>query len=297
MNTINQLGLRVAGITALGLAVLFGLYWGGRALLTRSPAGETPADTSFSLAERQQDNDGDGVADLYETSYYNTDPAKSDTDGDGMSDLDEILSGRDPVTPGPQDESRPATGSQVGTAETFTQRYLASLPDDIPREQILDQARLEAFINANRGELLPTVAADAIRTSTAAGAEAIKDYLDAISSVHNTSLKAVTSTDIEAAFRLQINSSQSQPMRDLVIALGNNVGVLEGVTAPTEAVGLHTKLVAASRSLRDNATSLQNIQQDFVGGLIAAKNIEALGAVFQEIAQDVRALEAHYGLE
>jgi hypothetical protein len=86
-------------------------------------------------------------------------------------------------------------------------------------------------------------------------------------------------------------------MRDLVVALGNNVVLLEGVTAPSEVASLHTKLVAASRALRDNATALQNIQQDFVGGLIAAKNIEALGSVFQEVASEVAALEAKYGLE
>jgi hypothetical protein len=185
----------------------------------------------------------------------------------------------------------------VAQTETFTQRYLASLPEDVPRDQILDQARLEAFITANRGPLVREVPVESITTSQEAGAEAVRVYLDAIASTHNPALKAVTSSDIEAAFRLQINSSQPQPMRDLVIALGNNVGLLEEVTAPAEVAAMHAKLIGASRALRDNATALQNIQQDFVGGLIAAKNIEALGSVFQEIAAEVKALETKYGLE
>jgi hypothetical protein len=295
VNTINRLGVRIAGLTALVLLVLFGLYWGGRQLLRRGQEGLAPG-KQLTLAERQQDSDGDGVADLYETAYYNTNPNNPDTDGDGASDLAEILGGKDPLTAGPQDEIRPATGSAVGTTDTFTQRYLASLPDDVPREEILDQARLEAFIDANRGTLVPALEPGVITVTQAAGAEAISAYLDAIASSHNNSLKAVTSTDIEAAFRLQVNSSQSQPMQDLVIALTNNVGVLEAVPAPAEAAALHTRLVTASQALRDNAAMLANIQQDFVGGLIAARKIESLGGVFQEIAQAVQALETKYGL-
>ncbi|MBI4022508.1 MAG: hypothetical protein HY372_04050 [Candidatus Andersenbacteria bacterium] len=294
MQEVNRLGVRVVGITAVVLAVLFGLYWGARMLLRREGEVSLPAEP-VTLAERQQDTDNDGVADLYETAYYNTDPTKPDTDGDGMNDLDEITAGRDPAVAGPKDESRPATGSAVVQQDTFTQRYLAGLPDDIARDQILDQARLEAFIAASRGPLLPELPEGTIKMTAAAGKEAVAAYLDAISAAHNKSLRVITSTDIEAAFRLQVQSSQPQTMRDLVIALTNNVGVLEAAAAPAEVVSLHTKLVAASRALRDNAAALRDIQQDFVGGLIAAKNIEELGGVFQEIAQEVQALEGKYG--
>jgi len=110
MQITNMLGLRVAGVTAVILLVLFGLYWGGRALLFPDQGIEPPdTDESLSLAERTQDSDGDGVADLYETVYYNTDPQRADTDGDGVNDLEEIIAGRDPLIPGPNDESRPIT--------------------------------------------------------------------------------------------------------------------------------------------------------------------------------------------
>ena len=238
MQEVNRLGLKVAGITAVTLLLIFGLYWGGRELLVGR--GGQPEDQSLTLTQRQKDSDGDGVADLYETAYYATDPTNPDTDGDGVSDLDEITAGRDPLVPGPKDVSRPPTGSQVTQQETYTQRYLAGLPDDVPREGILDQARLEAFVDANRGELLEVLSAEDITTTTDTGKEAVQKYLDAISSAHNNSLQAITSSDIEAAFRLQVNSSQPQVMRDLVIALTNNVGVLEAVAAPAEVVPLHT---------------------------------------------------------
>jgi len=295
MRAINVLGLRVAGITAVLLLMLFGLYWGGKYVFQKDKV--PVAEQVFTDEERGADSDGDGVADLYETTYYGTDPAVADTDGDGVSDLDEILAGRDPLVPGPTDAIKPATGQAVAQQDTYTQRYLASLPNNIPREQILDQVRLEAFMQANRGQLLPTVAPESIQTVNSEGKEAVSAYLDTVSSVHNLSLKAITSADIEAAFRLQVDSSQPQPMRDVVIALTNNVGVLENAVAPQEVVGLHTKFIAASQALRDNAKLLSTIDGDFVGGLIGAKNIEELGTVFQEIAQEMQALEEKYGIE
>lgn len=299
MQKTNLLGLRVVGITVILLLVLFGLYWGARTILQREAARQSAgeAQEGVSLAERTRDSDGDGVADMYENVYYKTDPNNVDTDGDGLSDLDEITSGRDPLIPGPNDESRPATGSQITDPKTFTQRYLAELPDDISRDEILSQVRLESFVDANRGKLVPDVLSSDTKTTAETGKEVISNYLNAVSSAHNSSLKPVTSADIEAAFRLQVNSQQPQPMQDLVTVLTSNVKILKEVSAPSQVADLHTKLLAASISLRDNADLLHRVNQDFVGGLIAAKNIEELGSVFQEIAQDISALEKKYGLE
>lgn len=297
MKGINRLGLQVAGITAVVLAVLFGLYWGGRALFLKDKEAPEQGASEEQLAQQQKDSDGDGVADLFETVYYKTDPNNPDTDGDGTSDLDEIVAGRDPTIAGPNDESKPATGSQVTEAKTFTQRYLASLPDNVAKKDILDQAKLEAFVEANKGTLMPTITADMIVKTADEGEKAIVAYLDNISSAHNDSLKEITSADIEAAFRLQVNSQNKQPMSDIVTALTNNVTTLKAVAAPAEVVEMHTKLVAASQALRDNVDLLSRVDQDFVGALIAAQNIEDLGTVFQQLADEVKGLEGKYGLE
>jgi len=294
MNKINVMGLRVVGMTAAVFLVLFGLYMGGRLLLTQDGGGTTTPGGSLSLADRTRDSDGDGMADLYETAFYSTDPQNPDTDGDGMNDRDEIVAGRDPLVPGPNDESKPATGSQITQVDTFTKKYLASLPDDIARDQILDQVRLEAFVQENRGELLPNVV---VTTTAEEGEEVISAYLDAVSSAHNDQIGAVTSTDIEAAFRLVINGQDTRPMQGIVDTLRKNVEVFLSVSAPNEVVGLHTKMVAATQALLTNCERLLYIDQDFVGGLIAAKNIEDLGVKFQEMANSVRELEVKYGLE
>lgn len=291
MNRTNMMGIRVMAITATVFGVLFALYWAGQALLMRQEGEEID---TVQIAERSRDTDGDGMADLYETEFYKTDPRNSDTDGDGMSDRDEIVAGRDPLIPGPDDESKPATGSRITKKDTFTAKYLASLPDDVAREGILDQVKLEAFVNSNKGILLPEVI---VKTSAEEGKGAIGAYLDAVSSTHNDQLGEVTSSDIEASFRLIVNTGDVRLMQTIVDVLRKNIVVLNEVVAPNEAVGLHTKMVAATYALTLNSERLLFINKDFVGGLIAARNIEELGGVWQEMATEINELETKYGLE
>ena len=293
MNPINRMGWRVVGMTAAVVLVVFGIYWGGHKLLNIGREQTTPGG-SLSLTDRTRDSDGDGMADLYETAFYNTDPNRVDTDDDGTSDRDEVVAGRDPLIPGPNDVSKPATGEQVAQIETYTEKYLASLPENVPREEILDQVRLEAFVEANKGPLLPPAS---IITSSAEGKDVVKAYLDTVSSTHNKELGVVTSADIDAAFRLLINTQDKQPMQGIVNVLQKNVGILQKVTAPNEVSGLHEKMVAATSALQTNSEGLLNIDQDFVGGLIAAKKIEELGNVFQEMATSIMELETKYGLK
>jgi len=294
MRAVNRLGLRVAGLTALVLVLLFGGYWGVK--LLRRDGTPSEEEKTLTEAERTQDSDGDGVADLYETTYYGTNPGSRDTDGDGTSDLDEILAGRDPNT-ADQDGLKPPTGEAVTEQNTYTQKYLASLPTDIPREEILDEPRLSAFVEANKEPILPAIDTVRVQTTTAVGKEAVSAYLDAVSSSHNPAIKPVTSTDLEVAFREQATARNTAPMQQIIASLTGNIAELEKAQSPAETQGLHQRLLAATQGLLDNARLLSAVDADFVGGLIAAKRIEELGAVFQQIAGEVQALETKYGLE
>jgi hypothetical protein len=294
MRALNVFGFRIAGITAALLLILFGLYWGGKQLLRRD---REPLPVSLSEEERARDRDNDGIADLYEGRFYATNPTVADTDGDGTADLQEITNGRNPTVAGENDYVKPPTGQQVATQDTYTQRYLAQLPAEVPREDILQQDRVRAFVDGQRGQLLPPIAPDTLKSTTKSGKTAISEYLDSISSTHNKALQAVSSADVEAAFRVLVNTSNPTPLQELVTKLEQNVVLLKAVPAPAEAAALHQKFVAASQALATNAKLLGTTNTDFVGALIGARNIEELGGVFQDIARQVKALEEKYGLQ
>lgn len=296
MNPINALGLKVSALTGVILVLLASLYWGGQEAW-RTLKGEpeaTPAPVA-AIEEGRTDTDGDKLPDQFE-SIYRTSKDNPDSDGDGTNDFDEIAAGRDPAVAGTADTIAPITGPGVTDRSTYTGQYLSQLPEDAAREQILSQERLEAFVNLNKGQLLPSLAPEAIKTTPASGKEAVEVYLKSISSAHNTALFAITNSDIEAALNAQLRN-QPQALADIVSKLEKNVETLSSVTVPAEVGALHQKLLAASQALRDNAKLLTTTTTDFVGGLIASKNIEELGKIFQEIASEVTALEDKYELE
>lgn len=298
MNATNALGLKVAGLTMTAAVAVFAVYWGVR-LTFFAP------DEPLQLAQQEDtapapgaDADGDGLPDSYEA-QYGTDPQLADTDGDGTSDRAELDHGTDPTIPAPHDVVKPATGEaagQVAGVQTYTQQYLATLPADATREEILDQTRLEAFIATHRPELLPTLPANTVRTTTESGKEAIQTYLDNIAASHNKQLHQVTNDSLETAFtaKLQLNM---EPLNTIVTQLEQNIKVLKTIPAPAEVADMHEKLIRATTALHTNVMLVRDIDQDFVGGLIATKNIDELGVIFQEIATSVKELETKYGLK
>ena len=188
---VNKASLRAVLITALVLVVLFAIYFGIRSLLNRSTGNEERLvdNTNEVLSNTPQDTDADGLPDYFEN-LYRTDVTNSDTDGDGVTDFDELELGRDPIIPGPDDESKPPSGDDVAALDTFTQKYLAGLPTDAGREEVLDKERLEAFVELNKGPLLPELAEGTIVTTTGEGAAVIETYLESISTTHNQELAA-----------------------------------------------------------------------------------------------------------
>jgi hypothetical protein len=295
MHAINRLGLRSVAITSVVVIAIFALYVGVRQLLNQSSTENAPLAQASPTPDATTDSDSDGLPDQFET-LYRTNPNQADSDGDGTPDAEEINTGRDPNVAGTQDESRPPTGSNVVVQNTYTQKYLASLPEDIARDEILNKERMEAFVEVNQGELLPVIAPETIRTTPDEGKAAVAAYLNSISFRHNRELAEVTSTQIEQAFEQQLQL-QNQPIKDIVAKLEKNVSVLKAVATPTEVAELHRQLIAASQSLLNNAKLLQNVDTDFVGALVGSKNIEELGTVFQQISQRVKELEVKYGLE
>lgn len=303
MPSTNRLGIKVALITLLVFIALYGGYRGVKKLVlsdSKNASNEEAPLPSNTLEPQDNfsiDSDNDELPDLVENVYH-TDPSRPDTDSDGTLDGKEVSLGRDPLTPAPNDLIKDIlTGDKVSQQDTYTAKYLATLPTDLPREDVLNKDKIAAFVEQEKGSILPEVSSASIKTTSETGGEAIESYLNSISSVHNPGIKAVSSTDIDTAFKAYYSSpTTSTALKELRIALEQNIVALQKITPPQEALALHTKLLAASQALVDNVKLLERMPEDFIGGLIGAKKIEELGSVFQSISEEVIKLEEKYKL-
>lgn len=303
MNSTNKLGLTVVLIMGAITFFVFAIIFGVRLLFQRQsaqPAQESvieggQLDSSRLLSD--QDSDSDGLADDLEA-IYRTDPGNPDTDSDGTMDGEEVAVLRNPAQPGPDDALFTDEGtSTVFEENTYTNQYLALFAPNAGREDVLSQERIEAFVDEQRQEFLPAAFQLEIVTTDEAGATAIETYLDAISAAHNPRLTVVTSDMIAEAFQSSISNADPSALDAIAAQLENNLAVLQEVPAPTEVIDLHTQFLAASKALLENVVLLQHMPNDFVGGLIGAKNVGEIGGEFQDIADQIVALEAKYGLE
>jgi len=244
------------------------------------------------------DSDGDGLEDSLED-IYRSDPNNPDTDGDGTSDGDEVAAQRDPTVPGPNDSFNIEAASKALQEGTYTKEYIAGLPPELSREEFLDKARLEAFVEEHRASALVEVTAESLTVTAEDGVNkaVVEKYLDTISASHNPEVTAVTSDEIDVAYRAAYQNQESAELETILAALTKNVEILQATAVPASAVDLHVLLLSASTSLRDNVALLLNMDTDFVGGLIGARNIEVLGADFAEVAKQVAALEKKWGIK
>ena len=305
---MNKIGLIAVSITSLILLTGYGIYWGITSLW---PKDSAPAESTSPTAEEDRvlanlqalqnardDRDGDGLPDLIEP-LYSADPDNPDTDGDGTPDGNEVGLQRDPSIPGPNDtllELGTAVPSPFPESATYTAKYFANLPANLSSNEILDPSRLEAFVAVNRGELLPAISPDSITVLPTSNEETIKSYLDSISSVQNPEITAINSDEIESIFANYIaNPGNTAEIKTLSEDLSKNVAIFTALPVPSELKDFHITLIAGTQSLVNNIELLQKTPTDFVGGLIAAKNVEDLGVVFQNLAKEVSTLDEKYG--
>lgn len=290
MNPINALGLKIV-LAVVALFLIGAGLWGSvRYVYQKISPPEASVAPKIVLKDKATptDSDGDGIPDEIEVGY-GTDSINADSDGDGVNDLDELKIGRNPSLPGPSDEVKPATGQAAREADydpnSYTAKYLATLPNNAAREDILNAAKIQEFIAANDKPLLPSVAPQAINKTSESGQGAVNKYLQDISTAKNSQLTAISSEDIETAFKSRLSNPKRLP--EILQSLKQNVSVLKTVPVPPEAVALHQKYLAASQALVDNVTLLNNMENDIIGGLLGAKKVGDLGPVFQDIARQV----------
>ncbi|HLC49058.1 MAG TPA: hypothetical protein VJI96_01590 [Candidatus Andersenbacteria bacterium] len=260
MNELNRIGIRVMGIIVVVLLVIVGI-WKGIAL---------------GISEYQTTKTPEITVSPTPIAY----PSPETT-----------------LTPELQQELSTFVDTTKETLVGYTKKYVESLPTDIPKDQVLDSKKVEAFVLANQGTLLPELFAGTLQTTTKSGKQAIQTYLDAISPVQNPAIKPITGDMITEALAKQESGEDLQALVAIRASIENNFTIFKSVKAPKEATELHTKLLQATLALMNNITLLQNMKTDFIGGLIGQKNLADLNAVFTDIGTQILALETKYNIK
>lgn len=262
MNSINSLGIRIAGITLICVLVGFGIWKGIEIGLSQYNAPVPTVTPSAPPAPT----------------------AVPDTAGS-------------PITPQLQQEISRVVDTAQSTLTGYTKKYIESLPENTDKGKLLDPKKLEDFVNANKGVLLPELFVGTVQTTTATGKQAIQTYLDSISPTQNTAIKPVTGDTITTGLAKQASEEDPKALSPIRESIESNFNLLKQVKTPKESLGLHTKLLQATLALMNNVKLLQGMQTDFVGGLIGQKNLADLNAVFTDIGTQILALETKYNIK
>lgn len=261
MNDLNRIGIRVMSIVVVVLIIIFGIWKG----------------IAFGISE-------------YRTSQTTPSPTL-------LPQTSPLNLSEEPLNPELSQQLSTLADSAQETLVGYTKQYVDSLPANSTQEQVLDQKTIEAFVDANRGSLLQDLPAGAVKISAKTGRQAIVEYLDAISSSHNSAIATVTGDMIIAALAKQEGGEDTQALVPIRTSIESNLVIFESVSAPKEAEALHTKLLQSTRALLYAVTLLQNMKSDFVGGLIGQRNLADLNMAFADISAQILALETKYNIE
>ncbi len=260
MNELNRIGIRVMGIIIVVLMIVFGIWKG----------------IAFGVSQ-------------YRVSQITPSPT--------VVPIASSMSQEEDISPELTQQLSSFAESTQESLIGYTKQYVDSLPTNSTQEQVLDQKTIEAFVDANRGSLLQDLPAEVMKISAKTGRQAIVEYLDAISSSHNSAIAAVTGDMIIAALAKQEGGEDTQALVPIRTSIEGNLVIFESVSAPKEAEALHTKLLQSTRALLYAVTLLQNMKSDFVGGLIGQKNLADLNTAFADISAQILALETKYNIE
>lgn len=264
MDSLNRLGIRIIGITAVVLLLIFGAW-----------KGITLGISSYQMSR---------VSQVSPTPLSNIQALPSTTPEPSL-------------TPQQAQELSTLAAKAQQTLVGYTKKYIASLPANSDKNQVLDQKALQEFVEANKGKLLPDLPAGTVKTTTSKGKKAIQKYLDSISPVQNTAIKTVTGDAIIVALEQQQSGEDLEALAPVRSLLEQNFTLFSSVETPKEALDLQIKLLQATQALVTNVKLLQDMRNDIVAGLIGQRNLTDLNAVFTDIATQISALETKYGIK
>lgn len=233
-----------------------------------------------------KDSDNDGLKD-WEESLWKTDPNLSDTDGDGTTDGKEVLQGRNPMKPGPNDkleEFNPATATStkkfkdITETDKFSQEFFARYMElkqngDINEQ---DQADLISLFAEKNYSLMPN------KIYTEKDLKILDDESpSALHSYGNSVVKIITEntpkkTDNELLIlekALKSNNPEEVKKYDIIIkSYKKMISGLLGVFVPIseDAVEIHISLLNSISSIISNIEAMKKVFDD---PILATSNI------------------------
>lgn len=168
-----------------------------------------------------QDSDDDQLND-WEEKLYGTNPVLSDTDGDGTGDGDELLQGRHPLKPGPNDaltenaalEESSSGGTYASlrllAENNFTRNVITNFFSDKKPEDLLGaplfaekalgdlEKHIDPLIKSAPQFHESAVDETALIISQDQGIVAVKKYLSAVAKIYENKLTALRDKDTDA---------------------------------------------------------------------------------------------------
>ncbi len=230
-----------------------------------------------SLALPDNDKDADGLSDTDE-SLWNTDFQNPDSDNDGFLDGEEIASGHDPATPGPDDQLD--FGGPLNLTERVSDLVLAGLqegslkPDD-PRfaaslNAIADEITTQALLNSLPNEDLGVIQVE----NNPRTRQEYRNFMEPFLSSMLSTLQFTTEIEEDDTQALTIK-------REEILGL---ITRLAGVPVPKPWVQLHENLLKILQDIERNYFLLERLTDD---GLQRLTSLGALIDIFSNLLPEL----------
>lgn len=251
--------------------------------LDPSPA-QQKSNISFALDE---DWDNDGLQNR-EESFWNTDPNNSDTDGDGYLDGEEVASGHDPLTPGPNDKiikenltqrlsEIALSGLAEGSLKPSSSNYVESL--NVVADNIVGQSQINLLPGQISVNEVPN-SYDAIKTYEEKTAPLAVAAVEREAESILLLVDLIDDTEFFSESKLKLQEKPFQNLRNFAYERAADLSqtALKLETSPTPKIlsEQHKFLIQTFKSLAISYSYLTNANSDPVQAMLAFQNIISL---------------------
>jgi len=242
--------------------------------------------------QTEDDVDHDGLTNQ-EESYWNTDFQNPDTDGDGFLDGEEVISGHDPLKPGPDDillygplsqgENKNITNSLADLIVSgIYAGDLRKTASDTTFANAVDSLSLAALYDGIQALSPEEIKSEEIKT--VANLKTVQEqYVNNIINIIEKNLLINMTTEPFEASRLLSNFDVNNNANNENIAIyflsksediRQVIQQVEALEVPSDWIDLHKAILFFLKSLQLNYDSLASIEEDPLKALIAINQLQ-----------------------